>query len=198
MIDAIKSSTGAFTMAMYYISAACVAGIVLVFISKKAGIQGSLIGRHRRTTRTRNGPFRGPFLFPLRLVEVRQLPTANPFSADGPDGRHVDRRHPDERGVPVGPVGSEDEAAHLHVQIGERAASRATSFTARGRTTSTRTPSPSMSRVESRAERMSALVTIPTRRTPSTTGRAPIRWRERMSIASSSVSPGRGSPDPGS
>jgi OFA family oxalate/formate antiporter-like MFS transporter len=35
MIDAIKTSTGAFTNAMYYISVACVAGIVLVFVSKK-------------------------------------------------------------------------------------------------------------------------------------------------------------------
>jgi len=41
MIDAIKSSTGAFTMAMYYISAACVAGIVLVFISKKPVFKGA-------------------------------------------------------------------------------------------------------------------------------------------------------------
>ena len=37
---------------------------------------------------------------------------------------------------------------------------------------------------------MSALVTIPTRRSPSTTGRAPMRCRESTSIASSSVSPG--------
>jgi MFS transporter, OFA family, oxalate/formate antiporter len=35
MIDAVKTSTGSFTNAMYYISAACVVGIVLVFISKK-------------------------------------------------------------------------------------------------------------------------------------------------------------------
>jgi len=41
MIDAIKTSTGAFTNAMYYISAACVAGIVLVFISKKPEFKGA-------------------------------------------------------------------------------------------------------------------------------------------------------------
>lgn len=41
MIDAIKSSTGAFTNAMYYISVACVAGIVLVFISKKPEFKGA-------------------------------------------------------------------------------------------------------------------------------------------------------------
>jgi OFA family oxalate/formate antiporter-like MFS transporter len=35
MIDAIKTSTGSFTMAMYYISVACVVGIVLSLISKK-------------------------------------------------------------------------------------------------------------------------------------------------------------------
>ncbi len=41
MIDAIKSATGAVTMAMYYISAACVAGIVLVFLSKKPEFKGA-------------------------------------------------------------------------------------------------------------------------------------------------------------
>jgi MFS transporter, OFA family, oxalate/formate antiporter len=41
MIDAIKSATGAFTNAMYYISVACVAGIVLVFISKKPEFKGA-------------------------------------------------------------------------------------------------------------------------------------------------------------
>ena len=41
MIDAIKASTGAFTMAMYYISVACVAGIVLVFLSKKPEFKGA-------------------------------------------------------------------------------------------------------------------------------------------------------------
>jgi len=41
MIDAIKTATGAFTMAMYYISAACVAGIVLVFLSKKPEFKGA-------------------------------------------------------------------------------------------------------------------------------------------------------------
>ncbi len=41
MIDWIKASTGAFTNAMYYISAACVAGIVLVFISKKPEFKGA-------------------------------------------------------------------------------------------------------------------------------------------------------------
>jgi hypothetical protein len=35
MIDAIKTSTGSFTMAMYYISVACVVGIALSLISKK-------------------------------------------------------------------------------------------------------------------------------------------------------------------
>jgi len=35
MIDAIKTSTGSFTMAMYYISVACVVGIVLSLMSKK-------------------------------------------------------------------------------------------------------------------------------------------------------------------
>jgi MFS transporter, OFA family, oxalate/formate antiporter len=35
MIDAIKTSTGSFTMAMYYISVACVVGIVLALLSKK-------------------------------------------------------------------------------------------------------------------------------------------------------------------
>jgi OFA family oxalate/formate antiporter-like MFS transporter len=41
MIDAVKTATGSFTMAMYYISAACVAGIVLVFISKKPEFKGA-------------------------------------------------------------------------------------------------------------------------------------------------------------
>jgi len=41
MIDAIKTSTGSFTNAMYYISAACVAGIVLVFVSKKPEFKGA-------------------------------------------------------------------------------------------------------------------------------------------------------------
>jgi OFA family oxalate/formate antiporter-like MFS transporter len=41
MIDAIKTATGAVTMAMYYISAACVAGIILVFISKKPEFKGA-------------------------------------------------------------------------------------------------------------------------------------------------------------
>jgi OFA family oxalate/formate antiporter-like MFS transporter len=41
MIDAIKATTGAFTNAMYLISAACVAGIVLVFISKKPEFKGA-------------------------------------------------------------------------------------------------------------------------------------------------------------
>jgi OFA family oxalate/formate antiporter-like MFS transporter len=41
MIDAIKAATGAFTNAMYYISVACVAGIVLVFISKKPEFKGA-------------------------------------------------------------------------------------------------------------------------------------------------------------
>jgi OFA family oxalate/formate antiporter-like MFS transporter len=41
MIDAVKTSTGSFTNAMYYISAACVAGIVLVFISKKPEFKGA-------------------------------------------------------------------------------------------------------------------------------------------------------------
>jgi len=41
MIDAIKSSTGSFTNAMYYISVACVAGIVLVLISKKPVFKGA-------------------------------------------------------------------------------------------------------------------------------------------------------------
>jgi OFA family oxalate/formate antiporter-like MFS transporter len=41
MIDAIKSATGAVTNAMYYISVACVAGIVLVFISKKPEFKGA-------------------------------------------------------------------------------------------------------------------------------------------------------------
>jgi MFS transporter, OFA family, oxalate/formate antiporter len=41
MIDAIKAATGAVTMAMYYISVACVAGIVLVFISKKPEFKGA-------------------------------------------------------------------------------------------------------------------------------------------------------------
>jgi OFA family oxalate/formate antiporter-like MFS transporter len=41
MIDAIKAATGAVTMAMYYISAACVAGIVLVFLSKKPEFKGA-------------------------------------------------------------------------------------------------------------------------------------------------------------
>ena len=42
MIDAIRSSTGAFTNAMYYISAACLAGIVLVVISKKPVFKESM------------------------------------------------------------------------------------------------------------------------------------------------------------
>jgi OFA family oxalate/formate antiporter-like MFS transporter len=41
MIDAVKTSTGSFTNAMYYISAACVAGIVLVFVSKKPEFKGA-------------------------------------------------------------------------------------------------------------------------------------------------------------
>jgi OFA family oxalate/formate antiporter-like MFS transporter len=41
MIDAIKSATGAVTNAMYYISVACVVGIVLVFISKKPEFKGA-------------------------------------------------------------------------------------------------------------------------------------------------------------
>jgi OFA family oxalate/formate antiporter-like MFS transporter len=41
MIDAVKTATGSFTMAMYYISAACVAGIVLVFVSKKPEFKGA-------------------------------------------------------------------------------------------------------------------------------------------------------------
>lgn len=41
MIDAVKTSTGSFTYAMYYISAACVAGIVLVFVSKKPEFKGA-------------------------------------------------------------------------------------------------------------------------------------------------------------
>jgi OFA family oxalate/formate antiporter-like MFS transporter len=41
MIDAVKTSTGSFTYAMYYISAACVAGIVLVLISKKPEFKGA-------------------------------------------------------------------------------------------------------------------------------------------------------------
>jgi hypothetical protein len=35
MIDAIKTSTGSFTLAMYYISVGCALGIVLAFLSKK-------------------------------------------------------------------------------------------------------------------------------------------------------------------
>jgi OFA family oxalate/formate antiporter-like MFS transporter len=41
MIDAVKTSTGSFTNAMYYISVACVAGIVLVFVSKKPEFKGA-------------------------------------------------------------------------------------------------------------------------------------------------------------
>jgi hypothetical protein len=41
MIDAIKTATGAVTNAMYYISVACVVGIVLVFISKKPEFKGA-------------------------------------------------------------------------------------------------------------------------------------------------------------
>jgi len=41
MIDAVKTATGSFTYAMYYISAACVAGIVLVFVSKKPEFKGA-------------------------------------------------------------------------------------------------------------------------------------------------------------
>jgi len=41
MIDAVRTSTGSFTNAMYYISAACVAGIVLVFVSKKPEFKGA-------------------------------------------------------------------------------------------------------------------------------------------------------------
>jgi len=41
MIDAVKTATGSFTNAMYYTSAACVAGIVLVFISKKPEFKGA-------------------------------------------------------------------------------------------------------------------------------------------------------------
>jgi OFA family oxalate/formate antiporter-like MFS transporter len=41
MIDAVKTATGSFTMAMYYISAACVAGIALVFVSKKPEFKGA-------------------------------------------------------------------------------------------------------------------------------------------------------------
>ena len=41
MIDAIKTATGAVTMAMYYVSAACVAGIILVLISKKPEFKGA-------------------------------------------------------------------------------------------------------------------------------------------------------------
>jgi len=42
MIDAIRASAGAFTNAMYYISAACVAGIVLVLLTKKPALKGEL------------------------------------------------------------------------------------------------------------------------------------------------------------
>ncbi len=41
MIDAIKTATGAYTNAMYAISVAAVAGIVLVFISKKPEFKGA-------------------------------------------------------------------------------------------------------------------------------------------------------------
>jgi len=41
MIDAIRTTTGTFTMAMYYTAIACVAGIVLVFISKKPEFKGA-------------------------------------------------------------------------------------------------------------------------------------------------------------
>jgi OFA family oxalate/formate antiporter-like MFS transporter len=41
MIDAIKTATGAYTNAMYAISAAAVVGIVLVFISKKPEFKGA-------------------------------------------------------------------------------------------------------------------------------------------------------------
>lgn len=42
MIDAIRASAGAFTNAMYYISVACVAGIVLVVASRKPAPKGEL------------------------------------------------------------------------------------------------------------------------------------------------------------
>ncbi|MBE3074437.1 MAG: MFS transporter [Actinobacteria bacterium] len=41
MIDAIKTATGAYTNAMYAISVACVAGIVLVFLPKKPVFKGA-------------------------------------------------------------------------------------------------------------------------------------------------------------
>jgi OFA family oxalate/formate antiporter-like MFS transporter len=42
LIDAIRASAGAFTNAMYYISVVCVAGIVLVLLTKKPALKGEL------------------------------------------------------------------------------------------------------------------------------------------------------------